>query len=381
MTRTDDKTKPAGKISKAERECELLEIPPCRDVPITQSRWRWDSKNVRLHFLWAGGTRPPPSHFSPEGRSSDRVARELWMDHPGVAQTAFDLGHDAIIQRSFVAGNGGELVTTLICWVGVDQRGPASLYLASDSRFTWTDCVRWDSGRKLYPSRSQPVVLGYCGDVLFSSHSVAQCFELIEGGLLYHSETSAEERLGSLEAFLKSAFANYPESQQRSFSVIYACRMGDLSRPFFFAGTVSWSQTEGWSKVRLEMPTESAVIAAYGSGRKAFGIPNKKWKESEAGRTSRSVFSAFCDHVSSQQDPLTGGPPQLVGIYIKKSFNSITFGIIYDNRRWLSGAAVTDIFNPDRLEWRDHLFQCCDGRTLGPLKDAQRQPRPKGAQV
>ena len=193
-------------------------------------------------------------------------------------------------------------MTTLIGWVGVDSRRPTSLYLASDSRFTWTNDITWDSGRKLYASRIQPVVLGYCGDVLFSSQSSAQALELIEGGLLYDFESTPEERLDSLGVFLKTAFGTYPESQQRPFSVVYACRMDPLSQPYFFAGAISWSLPQGWSKVRLDMPPESAVIAAYGSGREAFGVPNKKWKESSAGRTSRSVFSAFCDHVRDQKD-------------------------------------------------------------------------------
>ena len=47
-------------------------------------------------------------------------------------------------------------MTSLIGWVGVDSRGCASLYLASDGRISWPDGEVWDSGRKLFTSRATP---------------------------------------------------------------------------------------------------------------------------------------------------------------------------------------------------------------------------------
>ena len=86
-------------------------------------------------------------------------------------------------------------MTTLIAWVGVDQRGPSSLYLASDSRFTWLEGITWDSGCKIFASRTHPALLGYCGDVVFSSISIAQALELIDSDLLFPADASAVEKL------------------------------------------------------------------------------------------------------------------------------------------------------------------------------------------
>jgi len=268
-------------------------------------------------------------------------------------------------------------VTTLIGWLGVDSRGPSSLYLAADSRFTWTAGVAWDHGRKLFASRSRPVILGYCGDVLFASHSIGQALELLEAGLLHPANDEPYERVTALAQFLKRSLHTYPSSQQREFSVLYASRIDSNKDPSFFVAEISWSPTGGWSTVTPALPIASAVIIARGSGQSAFAAPHAKWKNCEVGSTSRAVYSAFCDHVSSGTDPCTGGPPQLVGLY--RTGSAITFGVIDSGARWLSGARVPDGTVPPDIEWRDGLFQRCDGNTMAVKPGAQRHARPKSA--
>ncbi len=268
-------------------------------------------------------------------------------------------------------------MTTLIGWIGVDSRGPSSLYFAADSRFTWTPDVTWDYGRKLFASRSRPVILGYCGDVMFASHGIGQALELLEAGFLHPAEAAPEARVPVLEAFLKDSLQTYPSSQKREFSVVYAWRIGPDSKPSFFVAEISWSPSVGWSSVIPTLPSESAVIIARGSGQNHFGAPYRRWKDSEVGRTSRAVYSAFCDHLARGTDPRTGGPPQLVGLY--RTGPAITFGVIYAGARWLSGARVPDSAVPQDVEWRDELFQRCDGRTMALKSGTQRHARPRSA--
>lgn len=268
-------------------------------------------------------------------------------------------------------------MTTLIGWLGVDSRGPSSLYFAADSRFTWTPNVTWDYGRKLFASRSRPVILGYCGDVMFASHAIGQALELVEAGFLHPAEAAPAARIAALETFLKDSLQSYPSSQQREFSVVYAWRIGsDLESSFFVAET-GWSASAGWSSVTPTLPSESAVIIARGSGQDHFASPYKRWKDSEIGRTSRAVYSAFCDHLATGKDPRTGGPPQLVALY--RTGPAITFGVIYSGARWLFGARVPDGAIPEDVEWRDELFQRCDGRTMALKPGAQRHARPRSA--
>ena len=74
-------------------------------------------------------------------------------------------------------------MTTLIGWVGVDQRGLSSAYLASDSRLS-SNGAKWDCGRKLFACKTTPDVFGYCGAVLFPSLVLGQITEIVDAGLL-----------------------------------------------------------------------------------------------------------------------------------------------------------------------------------------------------
>ena len=268
-------------------------------------------------------------------------------------------------------------MTTLIGWLAVDNRGPSSLYFAADSRFTWPPTVTWDYGRKLFASRVQPVLLGYFGDVMFASHAVGQALDLIDAGFLHPMEASPATRIAALEAFLRDSLQSYPRSQQREFGVVYAWRRGSNMEASFSVAELRWSPLAGWSRHFPVLPTEPAVIIALGSGREYFASPYRRWKDSEAGRTSRAVYSAFCDHLASNADLYTGGPPQLVALY--RTGSAITFGVIYSGARWLSGARVPDGPTSEDVEWRDELFQRCDGETMAPRPGSQRHARPRGA--
>ncbi len=71
-------------------------------------------------------------------------------------------------------------MTSLISWVAIDSRGPASFYVASDSRISWARDAHWDMGRKLFTCRHSPDLFGYCGDVLFPSLLLSQVSQLLD---------------------------------------------------------------------------------------------------------------------------------------------------------------------------------------------------------
>lgn len=268
-------------------------------------------------------------------------------------------------------------MTTLIGWLGVDSRGPSSLYLAADSRFTWTPDATWDYGRKLFASRSCPVILGYCGDVLFASHGIGQALEFLEAGLLHPASVGPAARVAAVAEFLKGSLHTYPGSQQRDFSVVYASRVGPDKTPSFFLAEISWSRADGWSSMTPMLPKESAVVIARGSGHKDFLAQYRQWKDGDVVRTSRAVYSAFCHHLANSADRHTGGPPQLVGLY--RTGPAVTFGVIHAGARWLSGARVPDGALSTEVEWRDDFFQRCDGWTMTVKPGAQRHARPQSA--
>jgi hypothetical protein len=50
------------------------------------------------------------------------------------------------------------------------------------------------------------------------------------------------------------------------------------------------------------------------------------------------------------------------------------FGVIADKHRYYLGARIDELSGLDRLEWRNELFEICDGVTGQRKADAQAQP-------
>ncbi|MGK0270061.1 MAG: hypothetical protein ACI88H_000696 [Cocleimonas sp.] len=265
-------------------------------------------------------------------------------------------------------------MTSLIAWVGVDARAPASVYLASDSRLSWSKISNWDTGRKLFSSKNKPEILGYCGDVLFPSQKLGQIMEQIDNDLLISEEMSIEEKQLKLFESIKSSFGDLPIAQKRKFDVAYCTRVDDLMASEFGFCRFSWCPITGWAYNVIDLPKTSQLIDVLGSGTNSVKRWYGKWKRSDVKGTSRSVFSAFCDSISSKEDPLTGGAPQLVGIYRKGA--SKTFGIIFNSCRYFLGDRVNDDLSLNHIEWRNELFERYDGEQLSLLNGAQPQPRP-----
>ena len=142
---------------------------------------------------------------------------------------------------------------------------------------------------------------------------------------------------------------------------------------------LSWEPTKGWDTSMKPLPQKSDVAAIYGSGEASIKESVRRWRRSEAGGTSRSIFSAFCDSLKSGSDPATGGAAQLVGIYRQGTAKS--FGVIYGKSRYLHGLCVDGSQYLGGVEWFNELFERCDWKTAERLKDAQPQPRPRGTRA
>lgn len=140
---------------------------------------------------------------------------------------------------------------------------------------------------------------------------------------------------------------------------------------------LGWKPSEGWTDEQwLAFPKQSDIIGVWGSGEETVNKWYSYWSGTREKRTSRSVFSAFCDALQSGEDKRSGGAPQLVGIYRKGAAES--FGVIYKGKRYLFGLPIDESADLGAVEWRNGLFERCDWRTMQPLMDAQRHSRPKG---
>lgn len=267
-------------------------------------------------------------------------------------------------------------MTSLMAWIGVDSRGPASIYLASDSRITWGNAsTKWDCGRKLFASTKHPEILGYCGDVLFPSQVLGQLIDLIDADALFSKVDLPAEKWAKITEIVQTSFAQYPKNCRSDFTIVYCTRRSEGMNAAFSMFRLDWKKEKGWRDLgEMGLPSQSDLIGTFGSGEKAVTAWHTYWQNTSQAGTSRSMFGAFCDALVSKADPSSGGAPQLVGLYRQRP--AISFGIIYEGQRYLLGIPVNDSIYRDGVEWRNKLFECCDWRTMKVKQNAQRHGRP-----
>lgn len=267
-------------------------------------------------------------------------------------------------------------MTSFVAWVGVDQRGPASVYLASDSRISWGTTRKWDFGKKLFASRFQPDVMGYVGDVLFPSVVIGQIIDSIDAGVLYPPGLSAQQKFDVITKHIMGTFKQFPTSQQRDFSAVYVTRDGKGMSSSFYLGVLEWSsKSKKWDITSIPMPPISSAIWISGTGKFEVATWKQRWDSSSQGNTSRAVFSAFCDSLRHGQDPYSGGAPQLVGLY--RIGGAKLFGVVSGGITSLSGLAVESQGRDGHVEWRNEAFERCSS-TGQLVTGGQKHYVPKG---
>lgn len=267
-------------------------------------------------------------------------------------------------------------MTTLIAWIGAN-RGFNSIYLASDSRISWGSNVSspvWDYGRKLFASKNYPEILGYCGDVLFPSQVLAQIVEHIDAGLFFKVHETPDKKSEKIFSSLKNSFLGYPIQQSSQISILYCTRQNIGKQPIVYTWSISLKAGTWEMSLLPFLPTMSNLLLAVGSGKMTLTKFYDKWNNSEIGNTSRNVFSAFCDALKSGGDQRSGGAPQLVGLYREGAARS--FGVIFNNERYLFGLPVNSDAEWEKVEWRNELFERCNAESRTVLEGAQRHAKP-----
>jgi len=256
-------------------------------------------------------------------------------------------------------------MTTLASWVSYSKTGekpelPRAIYMASDSRITWgSDSVRWDAGRKVFCSQNKPHVFGYCGAVVFPSLVLGQIITAIDNDILWGDELTPDEKHERIFRAIKSSYEVSHNNPTMDFSIVHAYRSQAWPETEFVLWHISYkTKTDEWESNKIELPNETGLIISLGSGTSSAEIHGKIWQKSDVGGTSRSFFSAFCDSINSEDDKLSGGPPQLGAIYTQMAAKSI--GIIKDDSYFLHGMEIQPTPNLSNIEWKDELFRDID---------------------
>jgi len=268
-------------------------------------------------------------------------------------------------------------MTLLVSWIGVDTHGIASAYIAADSRISWGNDCNFDHGRKVFAFRNSPDILGYCGDVLFPSIVLSQIAEMADHGLLFSHEATCKERFEAIKEAQVQQFQRYPQMVKKiatdALQLLHICR-DPKNNTKFACWLMEWHRSAGWSGTEYSMPPCSGILMVLGSGGAEFRDNLKRYQNGPDHGTSRCMFHCFCDTLFNIKDNRCGGAPQLVGIYRKPGSGANTYGVIKDRRRYFLGAYIGNSVSHHGVEWRNDLFERCDGATMRKLIGAQKQP-------
>ncbi|WP_280433449.1 hypothetical protein [Nocardia brasiliensis] len=262
-------------------------------------------------------------------------------------------------------------MTSVVVWAGVDSRGPASLYIATDSRISWTPgASKWDQGRKAFACVIEPFIFGYWGDVLFPALALPLVQDQVDRGLV-----SASPGLRAHDVIahaIRGLWSDYPNDHRRDLGIVIGSRAGNGMAARFLLTVMTYDHTRGdWALTSIPMPPSSASLHIAGSGSSEVRSAQRLWDLSSARNTSRAVFSAFCEALIGGGDSQSGGAPQVVGIHRIESASTI--GVIYNKRRYVAGRSIAlgESNAMAELPWFNDLFE---------IVDPKRKKRKLGAQ-
>ena len=268
-------------------------------------------------------------------------------------------------------------MTSLAVTLSIDARGPSGLYIITDSRITWeSDAARWDAGQKTFASPRTPDVFGFCGDAFFPPSILRQLLECLNAGLMFADDIDAAGRHTVASEAFQNAMQRRTMAPMRSFSIFHGARDGEFMASRFRLWEIRYDMGTGrWKDQERDIDASRSYLAHVdGSGKRVIELTGREWIDTAAEGTSRAAIWSFCDALHSGKDPYSGGAPQLVGIWRKGPAKS--FGFLWHGKKYFAGLEVPNSVIWENVNWFNHLFERCDGRTGSRLKIAQRHRKP-----
>lgn len=283
-------------------------------------------------------------------------------------------------------------MTTLIAWASIDEDKTSAVYMASDSRLSWNKLGSWDSARKIFASEKHPEILGYTGDALFCSQVLSQVIAFIDSCAPLQEANDLSEKYERVESLIKRAFSSYPQQFcLPTFSIIYLTRIDSRwgSCTFRWKAGSGWEDKlvhtipMSWADVRqagsdIEKQLRAVIFVREGSGGIKFRqfYSNSEWKK-KLPLLSRGIFGAFSDFIDTEhgyRDPMTGGVPQVSGLYSKYAAQKI--GFVQNSERYLYGIVISPDDYQGDVRWVNRTFETCAPLNGMLIPGGQRQPAP-----
>lgn len=254
-------------------------------------------------------------------------------------------------------------MTSLAAMIARDSRGPSSLYLMTDSRITWGESAQhWDAGRKTFASPVGADILGYCGDAYFMPMTLGQVLSIAAAKILDLSSPEAGERHQLILSLLTPSLSMIKTKHVLPMTLFHGARDSELMTSRFRLWRSQFDpKAMSWSDEELVVEDRSYLAAIDGSGKTYVESFERKVAKTSAAGTSRAAVHAFCSSLRSSADPFSGGAPQLVGLWRKGPARQ--FGFCWNGKSFVGGMQVTSDLDRESIDWFNHLFERCDGRT------------------
>ncbi|RYH00229.1 MAG: hypothetical protein EON58_00950 [Alphaproteobacteria bacterium] len=215
---------------------------------------------------------------------------------------------------------------------------------------------------------------------MFPSLVLGQIISAIDLQLLTASSAEAEERNAVIVDFIQSSHRRRRNVPEQDFIILHIYRSHVWPSTQYRVWTIGYSASENmWSCDEIELPTATAVVVTLGSGARTAKAYTTRWAASDAGGTSRAIFSAFCDALSSGEDRLSGGMPQLNALYTEGSPRPL--GVVENNQLFLHGLPIKWSGALANIEWCDRLFNRLDPLTMKQASGARRFARPTNSGI
>lgn len=255
-------------------------------------------------------------------------------------------------------------MTSLAAAISRDDRGPCALYLITDSRITWlSPSERWDAGRKTFPSPKSADVFGYCGDAYFMPIALSQVLNMVACGVIDLEGTSAQQRHSMILDQLKNSLGRISTKYASPVTVFHGAREGELMLSTFRLWRSEYRPAlKSWiTDVELPVEDRSYLAKIDGSGTTTVKKYESRISGTAAAGTSRAAIHAFCKSLQSGEDPYSGGPPQMVGLW--RIGPARQFGFVWQDRFFVAGMEANKSAGRKNIDWFNDHFERCDPNT------------------
>jgi hypothetical protein len=264
-------------------------------------------------------------------------------------------------------------MTAIIAWSTFDghEEGPASLYLASDSRISrelpgggWD--VLGDSHQKIFASEQTADIFGFCGPI----EGVEKVVRLLRESAVRMRESKGygpgSETEYSSDIF-EAALAEGAEALRSGVQIFHGYRF--KGRRFGLAQVRATSDGQ-FARIDYSLPDKGGLLFREGLGAQMVQKSQEEYFDTEAESKgfSRWLWMSFHESLERNPHPTCGGAPQLAGLYTRGP--GITLGVCFKGIGYVSGKQR----NCDDIEYRDVLFQRVDARGVR-LPNAQPHAR------